>query len=502
MPDRLRLILGAKLRALRQEQEMGLKALAKKAGLSVSYLSEIEQGKKYPKPDKLVDLAHALGIHYDDLVSLRMDKGMDAVKEAIESPLVQQFPFQLFGIEPQEVLRLLAGVPAQSAALVRAVGEVIRAYDARIEHFLFAALRAHQQAHRNHFPGLEKTADRLRQRLAGTGAGDLRAHLESAHGYTIDTDTLPEHPDLRTFRSVYARGDASEGPTLYVNGALREEQLAFLYAREIGFLTLKSAHRPTTSSWLRVESYEQVLENFEASYIAGALLLPAAEVDAALGEAFAQEAWDDGAMLALLARFAATPEMLFYRLTQRLPEALGLDELYFLRFHSVQGSGRFMLTKVFNLSDVAVPHGIERDEHHCRRWPAMQALAELDRAQARAAGVGETFMGPVVRAQRSHFVNDEAAGASFWTVAVARPLALKADENAAVSIGVRLDRASRRSVAFADDPSVPDVDVSLTCERCPIADCLVRAAPARVLAAQEAQTRREAALATLMASGG
>lgn len=496
MPDRLRLILGAKLRALRHERGLSLKALAKKAEMSVSYLSEIEQGKKYPKPDKLIDLSHALRVPYDDLVSLRMDKGMDAVKEAIESPLVQQFPFELFGIEPQEVLRLLAGVPEQSAALVRAVGEVTRAYDARVEHFLFAALRAHQQAHRNHFPELERVADRLRQRVGATTPAALREHLESAHGYTIDTETLPGHPDLGRFRSVFARRE--NGPTLFVNGALSPEQLAFLFARELGFLALGSQHRPATSSWLRVESFEQVKENFEASYVAGAMLLPANEIDRALEHAFAQPTWNPEAMMTLLARFGATPEMLFYRLTERLPEALGLDDLFFLRFHHPQGADDVTLTKTFNLSDVPVPHGVEGGEHYCRRWPAMQALADLDRAQARAAGAGDRHDAPVIRTQRSHFVGREGASASFWTVAIARPLALRPDVNAAVSLGVKLDRASRRRVGFADDPRIPDVDVGLTCERCPIRDCRVRSAPASVLDARTAQARRERALDALI----
>ena len=52
--DNLRFILGLKLKNLRQEKGMSLKALAESAGLSISYLSEIEKGKKYPKPDKLL----------------------------------------------------------------------------------------------------------------------------------------------------------------------------------------------------------------------------------------------------------------------------------------------------------------------------------------------------------------------------------------------------------------------------------------------------------------
>ena len=53
-PESLRFILGLKLRNLRQERGLSLTALAGQAGLSVSYLSEIEAGRKHPKPDKLL----------------------------------------------------------------------------------------------------------------------------------------------------------------------------------------------------------------------------------------------------------------------------------------------------------------------------------------------------------------------------------------------------------------------------------------------------------------
>lgn len=502
MPDRLRLILGVKLRALRQERGLALKELARNAGLSVSYLSEIEQGKKYPKPDKLVDLAVALRVPYDDLVSLRVDKGLGGVKEMIESPLLRGFPFELFGVDAEAVVRLLAGVPDRAGALVQAVGDVSRAYDARVEHFLLAALRAYQQMHANHFPDLEDVAERLRERLGVAGVPDaaaLRGVLEARHGYRIDTALLPDHPELRSFRSVLAHDEAGR-PVLYVNGGLRDEQLAFLYARELAFLELGAEDRPLTSSWVKVERFEQVLDNFRGSYVAGALLLPAAEVDAALVAQAEADRWDPAAFLDLLDRFRSTPEMFFHRLTQRVPEALGIDELYFLRFHHETVADRFSLTKTFNLSEVPVPHGVAAGEHYCRRWPSLQALAELDRRQARAAGRGETDDGPVVLAQRQHFVAGTAGqsvGADFFVVAVARPLALRPGVNSAVSLGLRLTRATKRAVRFWDDPALPRVDVSLTCERCPIADCRVRAAPPTALRREQDLERRQAALDTL-----
>ena len=490
MPDRLRLILGVKLRALRHERGLGLKELAGRAGLSVSYLSEIEKGKKYPKPDKLVDLARALGVPYDDLVSLRVDEGLGAVKSAIESPLLRSFPFDLFGVDAEALVALLAGADDKADALVRAVTDVTRAYDARVEDFLLAALRAYQQVHGNHFPRLEALADRVRQAAGGTAADALRAALE-ARGYRIDVERLPSDPALSTFRQALGAGDP---PTLYVNGDLRPAQLAFLYARELAFLELGAEHRPRTSPWVRVDRFEQVLDNFHASYVAGAVLMPAADVDAALGRLVDSETWDPDDALALLSQFGTTPETVFHRLTQRVPEALGLSEVYLLRFHHHTAERRFSLTKTFNLSRVPVPYGVEADEHYCRRWPSFQALAELDRRQARAAGRGETDDGPVVVAQRQRFVD---GGGEFFVVAIARPLALRPGVNSAVSLGLRLTGETRRQVRFWDDPALARVDVSLTCERCPITDCRVRAAPASVLKAREARDRRQAALDAL-----
>ena len=53
----IRLILGLKLRRLRQARSLSLAELGKLTGLSVSYLNEIEKGRKYPKAEKIAALA-------------------------------------------------------------------------------------------------------------------------------------------------------------------------------------------------------------------------------------------------------------------------------------------------------------------------------------------------------------------------------------------------------------------------------------------------------------
>ena len=47
----VKLIFGLKLRQLRQDKKLMLSELSKISGISVSYLTEIEQGKKFPKAD-------------------------------------------------------------------------------------------------------------------------------------------------------------------------------------------------------------------------------------------------------------------------------------------------------------------------------------------------------------------------------------------------------------------------------------------------------------------
>jgi XRE family transcriptional regulator, fatty acid utilization regulator len=55
--DKVKIIFGLKIRQLRLDKKLSLSEVAEKSNLSISYLNEIEKGKKYPKTDKIMALS-------------------------------------------------------------------------------------------------------------------------------------------------------------------------------------------------------------------------------------------------------------------------------------------------------------------------------------------------------------------------------------------------------------------------------------------------------------
>jgi transcriptional regulator with XRE-family HTH domain len=512
--ESLRFILGLKLRKLRQEKGLSLSSLAKGAGISVSYLSEIEAGRKHPKPEKLARLAQALAVPYDELVSLQVGGELDPLKAFLGSEFVREFPFELFGIAPQDLFALVADMPTKSAALFQTFLEIGRTYGVQVEHLLFAALRSYQQLRHNYFQEMEEAAAAFRTAEGWTNsesppADALRALLVERYGCAVDEESLGRHPELHGFRSVFVPGDP---PRLLVNERLLPSQKAFIFGREIAYRELGLRDRAVTGSWLNVDSFDQVLNNFKASYFAGAILIDETALVDALGGFFARGRWDGQVFLDVMGRFDATPEMFFYRLTQVVPERFGLSEIFFLRFHHATGSDDYRLTKVLNLSHVPVPHGIGLDEHYCRRWPSLRLLAHLDRPRrgphpaAAEATPLVTAVPPVVppilpvAAQRSRFLNEDA---TFFVIAVSRPLSLTEGVRSCVSIGFLVDEAFRERVRFWSDPQVPEVAVNLTCERCGLTpeECQDRVAPPTIFRQEREHEAQARALAELLERG-
>ena len=145
----VRLIFGLKLRELRQERALSPAKLARVCDVSVSYLNEIEKGKKYPKADKILSLSKALDVRYDQLTSLELPRRLEPIGELLNSKLLTEFPLEMYGLEPARIIELIANAPAKINAFISTIFEIARNYEMRQEHLFLAALRSFQEMHDN-----------------------------------------------------------------------------------------------------------------------------------------------------------------------------------------------------------------------------------------------------------------------------------------------------------------------------------------------------------------
>ncbi|MDO9184191.1 MAG: helix-turn-helix transcriptional regulator, partial [Bacteriovorax sp.] len=158
----LRFILGLKIRQLRLRRGFSLKELADVSDMSISYLNEIEKGKKYPKFEKMASLAIGLGVDLGDLVSFKTGRNLHPLLKFLEGDLVSKMPLELFGLSESDVVDLMGNAPEKFASFVLTVLQISRSFDMKLEDIYSAALRSFIEAHDNYFPELEKKARALR----------------------------------------------------------------------------------------------------------------------------------------------------------------------------------------------------------------------------------------------------------------------------------------------------------------------------------------------------
>lgn len=491
----LRFILGLKLNQLRKQQSLSLKVLAGRADLAVSYLNEIEKGKKYPKPEKILALARALGTTYDELVSLQLSERLHPLSGVLKSGVLQEIPLEVFGVTPTGLLEMMAASPEKISALFDTFVKIARRFDVTIEHLLLAAMRSYVEQHKNYFEDLEQAAETFRkkrrwERTAAPDLARLREHLTGPLGYTIDETMLTRQPELAGLRAVTVGGDTTH-PRLLLNPRLGEWQKAFLLARELGYRELGLRESMTTSPIVKVDSFDQLLNNFRASYFAGALLLDRTLLVEDLRAFFHRPKWNGAALVAIKQKYQATPEMFFHRLSQIVPRFFGLEQMYFVRFDHRRGTPEVHIGKELHYQRMHGTHSIGVNEHYCRRWVSVSSLFELDRQPAGSSV--ESLPG----AQRTRFY---ATGDEYFSISLAHPHTLEPNMLSCVTIGFLVNDALRSAVKFWDDPSLPWQTVGDTCERCGIADCRERAAKPVLREREERRTRQLESLARLSAS--
>lgn len=491
----LKTMFGIKIARLREARGLRLSGLAAQAGMSVSYLAEIEAGKKFPRADKLLALAAALGTTFDELVSSRVDAELAPLVGYLESPGVREFPFERFGLPREDLVHLLSRSPTEATALLRTLSEIAHQYNIGVEHLLRASLRSYQELTGNYYPELETAAEAFAKELGvGIPGGDLegvlRRWVREELGVQIDDNVLGREGPLVRLRSVLLPGNP---PRLLLNPRLTPSQTAFILAREAGYRRLGLSPRSLASPPDREESFDQVLNDFRTSYFAGALLLPRRSLLADLRKRFREAHWRARSLLELLDQYDVTAETLMYRLSQLAPGEFGL-KVHFLKF--IDQDGDYQLVKQLNLSSLKVPPGYGGSEHYCRRWLTTRLLTELAGSPAKAGRRVET---PRIGVQLSRFME---GGDEYFCLGLAQPAALSPGRNMSLTIGFRVDDAFRRTVRFAADPAIPRALISSTCERCPLEPraCRERVAEPTLHRAEEARAAEHHALLALQAA--
>lgn len=447
---------------------MSLNQLAQLSGLSVSYINEIEKGKKYPKADKLLALAKAMAVDYDALVSLKLSKRLEPIAELLQSNILNELPLELFGIDSASLLELLSSAPSKVSAFIGTLIEIARNYNMSVEQFYLTALRTYQEMHNNYFAELEEAAEQFQSELGSTEVHGL-SHttlstlLQERYGYQIeliDTKKQPEFSGLRSFM-------IPKGKRLLINNRLTTEQQSFVLAREVGYQYLQLEARLYTTALVEAESFEPLLNNYRASYFGSALIINKFTLRDKLTQFFEKETFDPSFFLGLVHFFHTTPETLFYRISNILPYYFGVDALYFLRIHRFEGSSEYTLSKEMHLARKHNPQTV-RDEHYCRRWAATRSLGMIE------AGEHNT----ICIAQRSFY---EDTADEYIELSVAKPDDLAPSQLISVTMGIHLNEQSQKVIRFLSDPNIAKSVVGKTCERCAIFDCKERMAAPHVI---------------------
>lgn len=472
--DTVKLIFGLKIHQLRRDQNLSFQQLSDRTGLAISYLHNIEKGKKYPKADKIIVLAKALETDYHSLVSLDADKRLRPVISLLQSDFLKIFPLELFGINPPKLVELLSDTPDKVNAFISTVIKIVRNYHLQGEDFYKAALRSYQDLHDNYFEHIEQAVLRFKEKNGlpqhlPTPTEQLEQLLLKNYGIIVDRDYLAGQPALNELRSFFSPARK----TLFLNQGLASAQENFLLAKELGFQMLQLAERPYETRMTEADSFDKLLNNFRASYFSVALLMDEREMVQDV-EVMAQwESWDEDAFLGLLAKYNVTSEMLLQRLANILPSHFDIKDLFFLRFFTGPSLQKFEMTKEMHLSQLHAPHANQLDEHYCRRWISINVIRKLKALQSI-----DNTEGPIVGAQISRYWGTTN---SYFCISIAKASHKAAEDSTSVTIGLLVNDKLGRLFRFLNHPAFPTKDVHTTCERCGISDCGARAAPPFVL---------------------
>jgi XRE family transcriptional regulator, fatty acid utilization regulator len=272
--------MGIRLKRLREERRLTQQALASAIGISLSYLSQLENNQRPLTLPVLLKLNAAFGIDVQLFSEDEEARLIADLREALSDPQTGET------ISAAELRELAVNMPAvgrafvslnrryrqaieQSAALAAQVGEDRQAETAILPSTPYEEVRDFFYARHNYIAELDDAAERLAQQLAPSGAltlGALDGYLRDRQSVTVVVDDAST--DAR-------RRFDSQNMTLHLSRRLEPGQQAFQLATQIAMLALdKELSALVDSAGFTNKDTRGLARIGLANYFAGALIMP------------------------------------------------------------------------------------------------------------------------------------------------------------------------------------------------------------------------------------
>ena len=488
----IRLILGLKLKQLRQDKKLSLSDLSERSGLSISYLNEIESGKKYPKEDKIAALAEALGTPFDKLVSLKLARNLAPIEELLESNILEQLPLDHYGIDINKLIFLMSSSSMQLSALIATFIETAQSSELSQNSFSRNALRNFKEFNENYFEDIESAVKEFRKEIKLKSVRQIKYQqlkliLEKKYNYEINESSLNDYPELSAIRAVVLKQKKNK---LLLNTNLGEAQKAFIAGKELAYNLLDIKDRSYIYPGLNLNTFDHLLNYFKVSYFSTALLVNSYFLVEDLEKFFKMPKWNENKLLTIINSYNATTEMFFQRTANLAPKYFGLNKFFFFRLNHNLEINTFSLSNELRLNTQRNFNELQSGEHYCRRWISFETLQRI----ASAIKKHKNFEDRIAGALHSKFFE---SGDEYLSISVAQRGTLFKNYLSSLTIGFQIDDSLIKIIKFLSDPLIPVKIVNDTCERCKITDCNERTASPSYAIKFEHEKKLEAALLEL-----
>jgi transcriptional regulator with XRE-family HTH domain/predicted transcriptional regulator len=359
------LVLGRRVRHHRGKAGLTLDQLGAAVGKPAPYLSLLENGKKEPKVNLLIDIARALDVEVSDL----LETAPPSRRDSLEIALIRSQETSLFDSLDIPTIKPTAKVDNLTLTHIVGLHEALKersslgsagSEDVRTAN---AAVHEHLNAHNGYLKEIEVAAREALESSGYSGEGPFSSRNLIDLAASIGFELMPID-DMPTFaRSIID----TRNHRIYIaqRNELRTRQARKAVLQTLAGFILGHERDPDLATFLR--------QRMETAYFAAAVLAPEDSVVARLMVAKENHDIDVEDVKEL---FYVSYEMAAWRTANLLTRHLGIG------CHLLVSDELGVLVKGYANDDVPVPrddHGGLETQRLCRRWGARVTFDSQDR---------------------------------------------------------------------------------------------------------------------------